>query len=199
MLRRGRVEVTGGFLLLMAWLNYCDTQNLLPAVLCAAVAHELGHLAAVCAARGRVSRLRLTAAGAELQLEGTLSYGREFICAIAGPVVNLVLAFCAARMGAAVFAGLNLALGLFNLLPMSVLDGGRALSCLTALLLGPEWARRVSVTMDKAVLFLLLLSGVSLLSMGGNVTLLVVGVWLVRMFHTQKDKSWRKKGLSRAS
>ena len=73
------MEVTGGFLLVMAWLNYCDTQNLLPAVLCAATAHELGHLVAIYALGGRVVRLRLTAAGAELRLGRTMSYGRELL------------------------------------------------------------------------------------------------------------------------
>ena len=29
-MRLGRVEVSGGFLLLLAWLNYTDTQGLIP-------------------------------------------------------------------------------------------------------------------------------------------------------------------------
>lgn len=197
MLRRGRVEVTGGFFLLMAWLNYCDTQGLLPAAVCAAAAHELGHWTAIRALGGQVSRLRLSAAGAELRLEGTLSYGGELVCALAGPLVNLALAMGAARMGAVVFAGLNLALGLFNLLPVSVLDGGRVLACLTCVLFGPEGARRVSVCVDGTVSVLLLVCGGTLLGVGGSVTLLVVAVWMSNVF-LRSGKTWRKKGLSRS-
>lgn len=180
----------------MAWLNYCDTQNLLPEALCAAAAHELGHLVAIRAAGGQVSRLRLTAAGAELRLEGTLSYTRELLCALAGPLVNLTLAFAAARLGAVVFAGLNLALGFFNLLPVSALDGGRVLSCLTALLFGPERARQLLLCTDAALTAALLACGGAVFVAGGNVTLLLVGAWLLCSFWRPKDKSWRKKGLS---
>lgn len=172
----------------MAWLNYCDAQNLLPAALCAAAVHELGHLAAVYMVGGQVSRLRLTAAGAELCLEGTLSYGRELLCALAGPSVNLLLAFGAARLGAVVFAGLNLVLGLFNLLPLSALDGGKALSCGTALLLGPEAAQCLLRWTDWALAAALLLCGSAVLWGGGNVTLLVVAVWLLCAFLGGKKK-----------
>lgn len=188
MFGRGRVEVTGGFLLLMAWLNYCDAQSLLPAALSAAAAHELGHLTAIYVAGGQVSRLRLTAVGAELRLEGTLSYGRELLCALAGPLVNLLLAFGAARLGAVVFAGLNLVLGLFNLLPLSALDGGRALSCLTALLLGPESARRLLVCIDIVLTAVLLACGSAVLGAGGSVTLLLVAVWVLCAFLDGKKK-----------
>lgn len=176
------MEVTGGFLLLMAWLNYCDTQNLLPAALCAAAVHELGHLAAVYALGGRVCRLRLTAAGAELRLEGTMSYGRELLCALAGPLVNLLLAFGAAQLRAVVFAGLNLVLGLFNLLPLSVLDGGKALSCGASVLFGPESARCLLRWTDWVLAAALLLCGGVMLWGGGNVTLLIVGAWLLCAF-----------------
>lgn len=179
MICRSRVEVTGGFLLLMAWLNYCDTQNLLPAALCAASAHELGHLAAVYAAGGKVSRLRLSAAGAELRLEGTLSYVRELLCALAGPLVNLMLALGAARIGAEVFAGLNLVLGLFNLLPLSALDGGKVLGCIAALVFGAEGGGVVRAVIDRVFSFLLVIGGMVLAGKGGGVTLLVVAVWLI--------------------
>lgn len=187
-LGRGRVEVTGGFLLLMAWLNYCDTQKLLYAALCAAVAHELGHLAAIYALGGRVCRLRLTAAGAELRLEGTMSYGRELLCALAGPLVNLLLAYAAAQAGWLVFAGLNLALALFNLLPLSVLDGGRALSCAVAVLCGPEAAQCLLRWTDGMLAVVLLLCGGGVLLAGGNVTLPVVGTWLLGSFLCRQKK-----------
>ena len=38
-MRLGRVEVTGGFLRLLAWLNYLDRSFLLPMDLAACAAH----------------------------------------------------------------------------------------------------------------------------------------------------------------
>lgn len=173
---------------MMAWLNYCDRQNLLPPALCAAAVHELGHLGAICVVGGQVSRMRLTATGAELCLEGTLSYGRELLCALAGPLVNLLLAFVAAQAGMVVFAGINLMLGLFNLLPLSALDGGRVISCSTALLLGPEIAHGLLCWTDRILASALLVCGTVVLKAWGNVTLLIVAVWLLCAFWGRKKK-----------
>lgn len=181
---RGRVEVTGGFLLLMAWLNYCDGQNLLPLALSAAAAHELGHLAAIYGLGGSVERLRLTAAGAELRLVGAMSYGREVLCALAGPLVNVLLGFLAAQWGRSVFAGLSLTLGLFNLLPATALDGGRIVACLGAWTLGPQRAEQLLGWVERVLVAGLLLCGWVALYKGGNITLLLVAAWL--FFHAKK-------------
>ena len=199
MLRWGRVEVTGGFLLIMAWLNYCDRQGLFLLAVCAAAAHEAGHWLLIRVFRGRVALLRLSASGAELVVEGTLSYGKELLCALAGPLVNLLLALGAARIGSPVFAGLNLALGLFNLLPVSALDGGRILSCLICVFWGPERAQRLCTAVDAALSLLLCVYGGLLLGTGGNVTLLIIAVWLVRSLCSAEWETWRKKGLSRTA
>ena len=85
------------------------------------------------------SGLKLSVTGAELILSGTrpLGYGAQFLAAVSGPVANLAAALLAARLAERgggevlwVFAGLNLGLAGFNLLPMSQLDGGRALRSL---------------------------------------------------------------------
>ena len=143
-------------------------------------------------------RLRLSAAGAELQMEGTMRYDREVLCALAGPAVNLLLACFGARLGWLVFTGLNLALCLFNLLPMGALDGGRALYCLLCMIFGPHAAQRITACTDGVLAALLLIWGGTLVGMGGNITLLVVAVWLAGNFAGQKTLG-RKRGLSRKS
>ncbi|MBO5340407.1 MAG: site-2 protease family protein [Oscillospiraceae bacterium] len=200
MLRWGRVEVTGGFLLLLAWLNYRDTQGLLLPALGAACIHELGHWAAIRLLGGCVDGLRLCAAGAEMRLSGSMSYCRELLCALAGPAVNLLLALAAARLGGErgfVFAGMNLALGCFNLLPLSVLDGGRCLVCVAEPLLGPDRMQQVQRIVDRAAAALVLVGGIVILGAGGNVTLLVIALWLCCVQGKGLLESCRKKGLSR--
>lgn len=131
-----------------------------------------------------------------MQVEGILSYGSEILCAFAGPAVNLMLSFAAAKVGVFAFAGLNLAMALFNLLPLGVLDGGRALSGMVSMLFGPERARSLVTTLELVLSVLLVLCGSAVLGLGGNVTLFVVSVWLVARLQRSKDKTWRKKGLS---
>ena len=148
-------------------------------VLSAAAIHEAGHWVAIRTVRGRIRRLRLSAVGAELQLEGTLSYGQELVCALAGPAVSLITAFLTAKAGRDVFAGLNLTLGLFNLLPVSTLDGGRALNCVSEMLFGPDVAGQIHRGIDLFLSLTVLLGGGVILVSGGSVTLFLVAVWLL--------------------
>lgn len=132
------LQVTPGFWLLMAAVWLIDPAVLLW-TLPAAALHELGHLGALWLVGGRVRGLRLSALGAELLLDGPLSYRQELPVALAGPMVSVAAALLAAGSHRYLFAGLSLALGLFNLLPVYPLDGGRATRSLCALLLPAPW------------------------------------------------------------
>ena len=74
---QGRVEVTGGFLLLVAWLNYLDRSFVVPLALAACGVHELGHIFVIRRMGGAIRGIRLTAVGAELILSRPLGYWQE--------------------------------------------------------------------------------------------------------------------------
>ncbi len=142
----GRLEITWGFPLLAALVLLVGPGEALPQVVLAAAGHELGHLAALGLMGAPVQRLRLTAFGLELQADTRrLSYGREMLCTLAGPGVNLLAALLLARgLGCCyALAGANLVLGVFNLLPVQALDGGRALWLGVSYLAEPVTADRV--------------------------------------------------------
>ena len=193
-MRWGRVEATAGFFLLVAWMNYWDSQCLVPAALLACALHELGHYTAIRLAGGRVTCLRLSALGAEMRLSArrTMGHGAECLAALAGPGVNLLLAFAAAGMGERGYlpSGVNAALALFNLLPLYQLDGGRALWHLTAALCSPETADYLTVWTGRAALGALLAFGaLQLWSTGYNFTLLLLALGLGGGLFR-----WRNKG-----
>ena len=197
-MRLGRVEVTGGFFLLAAWLNYLDRDFVVPMAAAACAAHELGHLFAILLMGGDIKVFRLTAIGAELVLDRPLGYWQEGLCALAGPGVNLLLALtcCGLEKGAA-FAGLNLVLALFNLLPAGRLDGGRALHCTLALLAGPEAARRAGLWLDGLCTAGALALGLPLAAAERNITMLLVSVWLLVIFLRQNIHFLRNKACQR--
>lgn len=179
-MRVGRVEATASFLLAVAWMNYLDRQGIVPLAMLACALHELGHYWTIHFLGGDVRLIRLTAIGAEMALSRPLSYGREGLAALAGPGANLLLAlvFCRWEWGL-LFAGLNLVLGFFNLMPVGRLDGGRALSCALSLAAGPELAQKIGRWMDTLFTGLLLGAGIWLAVTAGNWTMLLVALWLM--------------------
>ena len=178
MLRKSvRCRVTGGFCLVVLWFAAVNGWGVLALVLVAALIHEAGHCLLLILLGGRITQLRLTLFGAELETDSRrLSYGAEMLAALAGPAANLL---CAAVLTAAekepwqALMGANITLALFNLLPVRPLDGGRALYQLTAWAFGPAVGERIC--RGAAVLFGTLLAallGYVMWRTGGSLWLL---------------------------
>lgn len=156
--RSGRVQVTGGFWLLILWFWYANGWKILVPVLAAAASHELGHWAVLRLMGSHVDYLRVSMFGAEMRtVHGRLSYAGELAAALAGPAVNLAAGMILARMGpeAAVSAGAHLVLGLFNLLPIRPLDGGIAVYTLASWLAGPAVGERLTRGLGAAAALVL--------------------------------------------
>ena len=98
---------------------------LLAAILAAAF-HEIGHLAAIYMAGVRVDSVSIGFPGAQIRT-GPLGNRAEFFCAAAGPAASLLLlSLCRFFPKLAVCA---LVQGMFNLIPVHPMDGGRILCC----------------------------------------------------------------------
>lgn len=186
-MRLGRLEISGGALAVLALLYYLDDGGILLWVLMGCLFHEMGHWCAIRALGGRVVRFRITCAGAELRLSSAhpLPAWGMLLAALAGPGINLTLAWGSiqlSRQGAGLyfFAGLNLGLACFNLLPVEPLDGGRALEALFSQLGREELGRRITALCSEVMAGLLLAAGMVLLwqSGGRNFTLLIAGLWM---------------------
>lgn len=168
---RRRVEVGRSFCGLLLAAVLVSPPTVLLAVLLAATVHEWGHLTALRYFGVPVRRLRLTAFGAELDAPALarLSYLRELAVTLAGVAVNLLCAVLLATLGArtgfalpTLFAGAQLLLAAFNLLPILPLDGARALYLLTAYLFAPHAAERVTAALSLTLALALAAAGVYL-------------------------------------
>ena len=94
----GRFSVTWGFGAMLLVAGLAGAGSVMPLVALSAVCHELGHLAGLRLAGAAVESFRLTAFGAEIRADTRyLPYGREILCTLAGPAVNLLLALVLAR------------------------------------------------------------------------------------------------------
>ncbi len=147
--------------------------------------HELGHIAAVCLLGGGIRGFSGGGQGFGLAVNG-LSYGGEIVAALAGPLVNLILAAAFGLSawlrdgGAWFFCYANVGLAAVNLLPIMPLDGGRVLRAALALLCPLPVQRRISQAVGLIFLLpLLALSFLQFLSSGYNISLLLISLYLI--------------------
>ncbi len=179
---RPRVEASPGFLLLLGALFWLDEGvGLLVWGLLACLLHELGHIAAALVFGGRVERLALTVVGAELgfSYSAPLSYGQDSLVALAGPAANLLAGSAAMALNCYLPAVLSFGIGVFNLLPIQPLDGGRVFYNLLAEWLEPDWADRLADAAAGCLVGLLVGAGAVAAASYANVTLLITAFWLL--------------------
>ncbi len=181
---RTAVHISPTAPLLLAIFVMLSSPLLLSALLLAAVLHELGHYWMLRRLRARVTAIHITALGAEMQVQGNLSYGSELLAAAAGPAVNLLLALLLGLGGRLwevlyLFSGAQLVLGAFNLLPLQPLDGGSILWNFAAWLTDPYTADRVAGAVGFGMAALLTLAAVAALWLGGSPFLLLAAAGLL--------------------
>ena len=129
MLRRIRIDY--GFFIFAAALLLIIPIRWIFAAFLAALAHELGHYLAVRLMGGEVSGGDLSWRGARMEMF-PMSPGRELVCILAGPAASFSLLVLARFFPRIAICGLIQ--GIYNLLPIYSLDGGKALRCVVSLL-----------------------------------------------------------------
>ena len=131
-----RIRIDNWFCFFAALLLLTVPIRWIAAGVFAAVIHELGHFLAVRLLGGEVISTTVSFRGARMEAL-PMSQGREILCILAGPAVSfslLLLARIAPRI-----ALCGLIQGVYNLLPIYPLDGGRVLRCINSLVRKGEW------------------------------------------------------------
>ncbi len=136
------------------------------------VLHELAHALVGRRAGAKIRSITLMMLGGVTRMETETRPEREAWMALVGPLTSLALAVLAyavyrfvplpggAPAAVVVFAGMNLLLGGFNLLPAFPMDGGRVLRGLLARRLGRTRATHIAARIGRAMAILFGLYGV---------------------------------------
>lgn len=162
-----RWEIGLGIVLPPLLLLLCDRYEMAIGYLLAVSVHECGHLFAVRLVGGRVIGIRFGLTGGVISCRGLRSYGREIAVSLAGVICNGIAAYLLSLVGMYtgrelwyLFAGIQLALGGFNLLPVPSLDGGNALYAYLCLLTAPNTAYAAIWRLGFVISFVLIGFGV---------------------------------------
>lgn len=149
--------------------------------LAATALHELGHALAILLCGGKIRSLQLGPGGA-VMTAAYLSYLQEALCALAGPAVSFSLLLWAGRWPWLGFWGL--VQGIYNVLPVYPLDGGRALQCALLRKRSPEEVRPVvrGVALVFGCGFVLFCLGVAWALRLGVLAFLLPGLLLWRIY-----------------
>lgn len=148
----GPACILGAFLLLTVPLRW------LLAALLAALVHECGHAAAIFLSGGKIRTLRIGAFGACMDV-AEMPPWKEFFCTLAGPAASFFLLFFAREIPRTAVCGL--VQGIYNLLPVYPLDGGRMLHCVLRKLAGEKTGLRMASMVETAFRWLLALCGIA--------------------------------------
>lgn len=139
----------------------------------AVVIHECSHILVIRILRKRIIRIHVGMTGMKIYTE-PLSHTQELLCAAAGPAGSLLLLFVMKWMPlAALFGTVQ---GLYNLLPLYPMDGGRILRILCEDSFGMLIGEKVSEVMEWTVIILILLAAIYIAIMWRYGILAVMGM-----------------------
>lgn len=175
------------FMALICIMLATDRTGLLMPTLFAVLMHEIGHLFAMWLLDCEPKQIRLIPASVQITAPITSKYKNDIIIAIIGPLVNLLLFFVLyvnylyfKNPLTLNFSLINLLIAVFNLIPVSGLDGGTILFSIIAK--KTEYNRAVltlkiiTLVVAAAVIFL----AVTLTFRGKiNISLYIIGIYLV--------------------
>lgn len=184
---RVRIKISFLFFAMLTMLFVVDKKGLaLITVLCVTL-HEFGHITALCLFGSQPDEIVFGIFGIRIQQNKyILSDLQQTVVVFCGPLVNAIL-FATFLVANLVFqkqillmiSAVNLVMGIFNLLPILPLDGGRIMFYLLGLFFIEKTVHRIMRIICIILLFVLILAGsFILLKTGLNISLITTSVYL---------------------
>lgn len=184
------VRVHPAFFLLLLIGYFTKTLFSMLAVYFCLCIHELGHAAAACGFGAKVSYIKIMPFGIAMKLSGEngLSPKKKFFISFSGPFFSIITGIFT---GNVFFASANLALGIFNLLPVMTLDGGRMFYIAASGFFGSIRGYNIMKAVSEIFAVLIFILGAAVLFVTKlNISFVLVAVFLI--YNLASDRGYGK-------
>ncbi len=189
-----RIEISVYFAVMITFAFAVSPQGYAPAGLVCCILHETGHLIFMWLTGCRVSGISLGLYGMRIDCEPgfSLSYFKEMLIALGGPLVNIALMVVGLIFNNKMLVLPNAALAVFNLLPIESTDGHSVLKNLLNMHFDEEKTKAALRIVSAAFLFVLYFFGFFLFFKSRyNISALVVAIYLTIKFLFQGSQPCR--------
>lgn len=155
-------------------------------ILAAAAIHELGHMISAAILGVKMKLCRSGMAGICLVYDfSVVSHLKEAVICLSGPLAGIIIFLLGYKNDSvSYFAAASLGLTVFNLMPISFLDGGCALSAILSSFFMPETVWIICRILSTIFTILMWITAVMLLlRVNGDISLMAAAVYLLyRLF-----------------
>lgn len=178
-----------------------------------AIIHELGHLIAGLILKFKTDEIRITPFGLQIKFNCNYNNTKEFttkkaIIALAGPLTNFVIAVILIILGKintnlqytylyklVIYS--NLLIGIFNLLPIYPMDGGRILKEILKIAYGNKKAYKITYIISKTMIIVLTaISSILILYLKNiSIILILMYLWYLEILEIRKYN--KRKGIEK--
>lgn len=184
-----KVCVSGSFFSVICLVLLFSNDRTTIISLFSAFLHESGHIAAMIIMKEKIKKISFTAVGIYLEKSESDNsfYEKEAVISLSGIFVNAVLCFvsflsyrftCMQIFKDVLL--INLIIGMFNLLPVRFLDGGRAAYYLMMKYFSEEKTEKISMIVSAVIVAFLVLLNIGLFYVEKiNFSLIIVTVYLI--------------------
>lgn len=179
------ISVSVYFAALLTFLFALFPCGYAPLGLLCCVLHEMGHLIFIRICGGKVKAINFGIYGMRITPAANLNLSplKEAAVCSGGPLVNLILFLLSFFIQSHAFAAINIAMALFNLLPIESTDGGNILYNVLIYKTSEEKAKTTLKILSAVFLFFIFVLGfIILFKTKYNFTLLIVAVYLTARF-----------------
>jgi len=184
---RVRIKISFLFFAMLTLLFAVDKNAIALIAVISAALHEFGHIIALYFFKSQPEEIAFGVFGIRIQQnKRLLSEFKEAVVVCCGPLVNVILFilffianFVFKKEWLMTICAVNLVIGVFNLLPIFPLDGGRILFYLLGLFFGEKIVLRIMRVICCVILCVLICFGIFLLAETGlNFSLIATGIYL---------------------